>query len=635
MPDSEPPYRGQERPPAGRPQRRFLPPEVNADAGPGDGARGEAQQAPHSARTSVWAPDSRPVVSRVPATLLPLGEDGRPLARRAPEQFPPREDTLARRAPEQFRPREDNLAPRAPEPLRGLAHALTVRRWPLLAVLAIQAALSLRLVWSNTAFQDEGLYLWAGYLELSHLVSHSQIQHLATWFSGAPAIYPRAGAFAARFGGLAGARLLSLAFMLITTTLLHGITRRLWSSRMPAFFAAALFAWLGPAQFLGAFATFDPMALMLLAMATWLGVRAISCRVPARLALITAGAALLALANATKYMSVLFDPVVVAVAALALWRLRGWAAGLVGGVIMTFFTIVLLAGAYHLGGPSYAAGIRFSTLSRAIGANTPQYVLDASARWTGITALLAVIGALIIAWRWRDGATALLAWTLAVAGVLAPVEQAHLHTVVSLFKHAGFGAWFASAVAGYALAAFPRALATARQRQALWVSAATSVNVAAVALAGVLGVVVSTAQYRDWPNTRTAVSELRRLAKPGGEYLAEDYSAFTYELRSSVQLPQWWNTWSFGYTDPNSKKHLVNDAAYADAIRHRYFTAIILSFGDTTATDQAIEQDISRYGDYRLTAIIPYTVSAGSGAYKIWTPLPPKPVVHRRGHHHS
>jgi hypothetical protein len=92
MPESELPYRGQERPPAGRDRHRFLPPEVNADAGPGGGARGEAPQAPRRAATSVWAGDRRPVVDRIPATLLPLGEDGRPLARRMPYQLPPGEN---------------------------------------------------------------------------------------------------------------------------------------------------------------------------------------------------------------------------------------------------------------------------------------------------------------------------------------------------------------------------------------------------------------------------------------------------------------------------------------------------------------------------------------------------------------
>src|SRR5262245_54645476 len=43
-------------------------------------------------------------------------------------------------------------------------------RWPLLAVLAVQLALSLRLVWSSTAFQDEGLYLRAGHLEWARLL---------------------------------------------------------------------------------------------------------------------------------------------------------------------------------------------------------------------------------------------------------------------------------------------------------------------------------------------------------------------------------------------------------------------------------------------------------------------------------
>ena len=37
--------------------------------------------------------------------------------------------------------------------------------WPLLIVLLVQAALSLRLVRADTAFQDEATYLWTGHLE--------------------------------------------------------------------------------------------------------------------------------------------------------------------------------------------------------------------------------------------------------------------------------------------------------------------------------------------------------------------------------------------------------------------------------------------------------------------------------------
>jgi hypothetical protein len=55
---------------------------------------------------------------------------------------------------------------------------------------------------------------------------------------------------------------------------------------------------------------------------------------------------------------------------------------------------------------------------------------------------------------------------------------------------------------------------------------------------------------------------------------------------------------------------------------HRYFTVIALAFGDTATTDQVIVHDISRYGGYRLTAVIPYTDTYGGGTYKVWTLVP-------------
>jgi hypothetical protein len=78
--------------------------------------------------------------------------------------------------------------------------------------------------------------------------------------SGSPVVYLPLAALADDIGGLAGARLLSLAFMLVATTAPRGVTKRLLGSRPAAFFAACLFAWLGTAQFLGAFATCDAMA---------------------------------------------------------------------------------------------------------------------------------------------------------------------------------------------------------------------------------------------------------------------------------------------------------------------------------------------------------------------------------------
>ena len=93
-----------------------------------------------------------------------------------------------------------------------------------------------------------------------------------TYFLGAPVLYPILGAIADSIGGLAAARLLSLAFMLGATTLLYWTTARIYDRRAAAA-AASLFAVLAPTQFLGAFATYDAMALFLMALATLLAVK--------------------------------------------------------------------------------------------------------------------------------------------------------------------------------------------------------------------------------------------------------------------------------------------------------------------------------------------------------------------------
>src|ERR1700722_7086506 len=66
----------------------------------------------------------------------------------------------------------------------------------LAGVLVVQTLLSLRLVWSNTAYQDEALYLWAGRLECQHWLHGTPLPDLQAYFSGAPVVYPPLGAAA-------------------------------------------------------------------------------------------------------------------------------------------------------------------------------------------------------------------------------------------------------------------------------------------------------------------------------------------------------------------------------------------------------------------------------------------------------
>src|SRR5262249_22203430 len=105
----------------------------------------------------------------------------------------------------------------------------TPRRGILLGILCVQAFLSLRN--SNTAFEDEALYLYSGHLELAHLLYHQQIDNFAAYFSGAPVLYPIVGAIMDQIGGVFAARLLSLAFMLGATSLVYLTGRRLFGVR--------------------------------------------------------------------------------------------------------------------------------------------------------------------------------------------------------------------------------------------------------------------------------------------------------------------------------------------------------------------------------------------------------------------
>jgi Dolichyl-phosphate-mannose-protein mannosyltransferase len=490
--------------------------------------------------------------------------------------------------------------------------------WPLFVVLAVQAALSLRLIWANTAFLDEATYIWAGRIELWHLTSGSPVPVYATYFSGSPAIYPPLAGFADMVGGLVAARLLSLAFMLGTTCFLCGCTGRLFGRRA-ALCGAAVFVSLGSTQFLGALATYDAMALFLLTLSVWLVVVARD-RTDSTLLLVGAVAAL-ALANATKYATGLFDPVVVATAVIT--SPRGLKPGIARGGLIAGCTVGLIAGLLAIGGPEYLAGLQFTTLSRAAGGQSPGLVLADSARWTGVPVAIAAAGT-VVAW-WRDKQRVVLIFTFVVAGVLAPLNQARIHTTVSLSKHVDFGAWFACIAAGYAIAALSR-MGCRR-----WLNAGVVAVVSALILApgGSMGRAQASAFTHAWPNTTQIAVRLRGLARVyHGFYLAEDYDVPGYYLEHQVSWQHWQSTWYFEYEAPRTgvctggSSTGVSSAraaeAYTEAVAHQYFALIIVDFSDTDAVDHVITNAIHRYGTYHVVAVLPYQDGYGTGQYTVW-----------------
>jgi 4-amino-4-deoxy-L-arabinose transferase-like glycosyltransferase len=490
--------------------------------------------------------------------------------------------------------------PQVAPPVAGPAAAGGARRaaasWALGAVLLVQAGLSIRLTWTDTAFQDEALYLRAGHLEWAHWLHHAPIPDFAAYFSGAPVGYPLLGALADRAGGLAAARLLSLAFMLGVTALLWATAARLYGQRA-ALLASGLFATLAGTQFLGSLATFDAPALFLLGLAAWLGTRAADGGHPVTRTGLLIGAGLtLAAADVTKYATVLFTPVVVALVALAGWRKRpGWS-WLISVTTALAAWAAALAMAIGAGGQDYWPGVTVTTLARPTAAMPVATVLKDGYVWTSLILVLAALGAWLAA-RSRERSR-FLPTVLLAAAMLAPAAQARLHTTVSLQKHVVFGAWFAAIAAGYALARLSRV-----DRGYGW-AAVMALPIAAATLFGSMG--QAHLLHRDWPDASAMVKVLRPAVRAHpGDYLGEDDDVEAYYLGTEVPWQDWSSTYYFKF--PGQPP---GGPSYATAIGRHYFSLVILDDGDTAATDALIVADLRHSGGYRELA--------RAGRFTVW-----------------
>jgi Phage tail lysozyme/Dolichyl-phosphate-mannose-protein mannosyltransferase len=325
---------------------------------------------------------------------------------------------------------------------------------PLLAILGMQVVLSARLLRISAASGDESLYIYAGHQEIYELFHGGGSPYYDDWFSGSPVIYPLLAAMADHIGGLVLAREMSMAFMLTATALLYATTRRFFGY-WPAVAAAGLFTALGVTQGLGALATFDAMSLALMAFGAYCAVRAGDGG--ARWLLVVP-LALLA-ANATSYATVLFDPVVIGLAALML-RGDGWRRMLQRAASLTAAIVIALVVTVALAGTAYIHGAAFTTFGRSGGlagevfgwpAATPSQVAQLSWSALGLIVCLgfAALAVALLLERHRS-LLPLLAF-LAVAGTLVTIENMRIRSAISLAKHDDFGAWFACIAAGYAL----------------------------------------------------------------------------------------------------------------------------------------------------------------------------------------
>lgn|GEM_PF-1895136 len=492
---------------------------------------------------------------------------------------------------------------------------------PLAFILVAQIILSARLIPSALASPDEARYIVSGHQLIYELWHGGGSPYYETYFSGAPVIYPILAALADHLGGLVAVRLMSLTFMLVVTCLLFGTSRRLFGY-WTGIAAAVLFAGLGLTHDLGAYANYDGLALGLLAAATYCASRTGDGERHATRWLLFVPACLL-LANASKYMTVLFDPVVIGIAALQLPGKRAIQRALALGA----GTVMLLALSAALAGGAYVRGIMFTTLARPTGTQhvlsafaTPTHViLYESARWIGVVIVLAVAGVLLTR---KDRACRVLLAVMLAAGLLVTLEALHLRSDESMRQHDDFGAWFACIAAGYALSKIPQYLNSRSARYAV----ATAMSLLVLA-AGVQYTMIDSSTYEGGVVRRASTLPFYALVRPyltlsGARYLIDGQTDFHLIYSDHVNIP-WYNLFDNYYIkypipgrggDSHGQTrgpvcmtlktkciYLQGIAGYRTAI-HAHWFALISLYNELfiTKTDKAIEQAVTHTPGYTL-----------------------------------
>jgi Dolichyl-phosphate-mannose-protein mannosyltransferase len=464
-----------------------------------------------------------------------------------------------------------------PPAKRDAAMSGWIRRLPLGGVLLTQAVLTLRL--SNSAFDDEGLYIDAGHAYIAHLLHGTPVPDFGSYFSGAPMAYPVLAGALDSVGGLWLVRLASLLAMMLATLSIWGITRHLWNKRA-ADLSAAAFVLAGPVAFLGAFATFDAFSASLLAVAAYVGVT----RRSSRSAVIVGGA--LALAVICKYTAAAFVPVVlalVAVASVAAHRRPDGSSGITRALLIGTVAVAIPLDLYSAFGATLRAGITFTTSGRQALSPVPtSKLMHFLALDVGLVATLAVLGA-VLATRSIHSLTIVIC--LMAGAALLPVAQMRLGEEVSFEKHLAYSAVFLAPLAGRGL---------------LWILShkfgGILVFVVLFAVA-TTGLSRSHAMYQIWP----PVENVLRLVKQDGhkgQYFSTSARTLGYYTRNDYPGIHWDEQYGLYGGGNNAIRQVVTDRKYEMIVlRSRYTGAA----GDDAHTAYFIKLlDASPY--YELVA---------------------------------
>jgi hypothetical protein len=531
--------------------------------------------------------------------------------------------------------RDDAQRSAAERPVR---RALKRFNWPLAAILAVQAGFSLSLVRSNTAYFDEAQHILNGEQEWRNLMHGTPLPTYTE--AGARQIYPLIAALANSIGGLTAARILSLCFMLVASLLLYQTGVRLFG-RTAALAGVALWAVSEPVLRL-AFATWDPLACLLVITSLWLAVRAGVSR--HKTTLVALAALALAVAGVTSLPFLIYVPVVMVVV-LLVWitqmrvlRAICWALGFMlcsAGLVLVLLTVLHLWSNVELLA-AYRPALGQSSFGSA---NGRALVTRMAWTWDGLIFVAACAAAITGVAFERSRLRWLLLAALALSALPVPLYQIHISSGIGLDKQMSAGTGMAALAAGWLVA---------RLRPESWRPAAAWLAAGALMLyPAFTGLSNARETFRSWPDTSALTAALTPLKGASRPVLISAADGVITQYYLGGNQTHW-----VGYS--TSLPATVREAI--PSIRRGAFSAIVLllplfrlnspSMLKYLNTPDALRVQtlnlmrslplvsaVANSGHYKLSKIIPYetTDSANEiGAWAIYRPA--KGPMGKRGH---
>jgi len=482
--------------------------------------------------------------------------------------------------------------------------------WPLILILAMQAIISVATL-HNTAFQDEGLYLYAGRQIFRYWMGGPvPLDRYVFYFSGYPDVYPVIGGVLDMIGGLELARSFSLFCMMGVNAIIYYSTQKLFQ-RPAAIFASATYGSLGAVLFLSRLATYDALCIFLIALATAIAYKVSTSRYP-WLALMIGP--LLVLSILDKYAAMLFTLSILGILVFYSLAFQGWWRMLLRLAIAIVTLVISLVVAYHFMDKLAFHAIAGSTTNRGVSNPTPRlYLFMHVLQMDGIVYAAALLGLVLVFLRHQR--FRLLALLLFASSWLAPAYHIYKQEFVSLDKHLAFSLFFAMPLVGYALAwpsgYIQRTIANSNGRY--WLA-----GLSFMLLVFIFGTQQSQSGYASWANSSGLSYALHTQMRDGsGRFLVEDIEVARYDARDVTELWQWNGLYYFYYVNA-AHQQLLGDPAVTQAINDRYFALVELSFIYQPAEAHFIAQQMAASRNYDLIDVIPFQDSFGTGYFYLW-----------------